>query len=83
MTSLFFLVLLSSPLLTRNVEANPNYREALSKSLLFFQGQRSGRLPRDQQVSWRASSGLSDGSTAHVHPKTVIHVIALSVTIDN
>ncbi|KAJ0241121.1 Endoglucanase 9 [Hirschfeldia incana] len=66
MTSLFFLVLLFSSLLTRNVDANPNYREALSKSLLFFQGQRSGRLPRDQQVSWRASSGLSDGSAAHV-----------------
>ncbi|CAH8347511.1 unnamed protein product [Eruca vesicaria subsp. sativa] len=66
MTSLFFLALLFSSILTGNVDANPNYREALSKSLLFFQGQRSGRLPRDQQVSWRASSGLSDGSTAHV-----------------
>ncbi|KAJ0237391.1 Endoglucanase 3 [Hirschfeldia incana] len=49
-----------------NTYAGPNYREALSKSLLFFQGQRSGRLPGDQKLSWRFSSGLSDGSSAHV-----------------
>ncbi|XP_018472074.1 endoglucanase 9 [Raphanus sativus] len=66
MTSLFFLVFLFSSLLTQNVDANPNYIEALSKSLLFFQGQRSGPLPTDQQLSWRASSGLSDGSSANV-----------------
>ncbi|XP_010471153.1 PREDICTED: endoglucanase 9 [Camelina sativa] len=66
MTSHFFFVFLFSSLLTGNVDANQNYREALSKSLLFFQGQRSGRLPRGQQLSWRASSGLSDGSSAHV-----------------
>ncbi|XP_033140644.1 endoglucanase 9 isoform X1 [Brassica rapa] len=66
MTSLFFLVFLFSSSLTLNVDANPNYVEALSKSLLFFQGQRSGPLPTDQQLSWRASSGLSDGSSANV-----------------
>ncbi|KAL0731598.1 hypothetical protein Bca4012_027692 [Brassica carinata] len=38
MTSLFFLVFLFSSLLTRNVDADPNYIDALSKSLLFFQG---------------------------------------------
>ncbi|KAF8062818.1 hypothetical protein N665_1195s0005 [Sinapis alba] len=67
MTSLFFLTFLFSSLLTRNADANPNYIEALSKSLLFFQGQRSGPLPPDQQVPWRASSGLSDGSSANVN----------------
>ncbi|CAN7123080.1 unnamed protein product [Brassica rapa subsp. narinosa] len=66
MTSLFFLVFLFSSSLTLNVDANLNYVEALSKSLLFFQGQRSGPLPTDQQLSWRASSGLSDGSSANV-----------------
>ncbi|KAL0877858.1 hypothetical protein Bca101_027564 [Brassica carinata] len=66
MTSPFFLVFLFSSLLTKNVDANPNYIEALSKSLLFFQGQRSGTLQTDQQLSWRASSGLSDGSSANV-----------------
>ncbi|PSS00182.1 Endoglucanase [Actinidia chinensis var. chinensis] len=49
------------------VEAgSPNYREALSKSILFFQGQRSGKLPRSQQITWRSNSGLSDGSSANV-----------------
>nr|VDD22789.1 unnamed protein product [Brassica oleracea] len=66
MTSLFFLVFLFSSLLTPNVDASPIYIEALSKSLLFFHGQRSGPLPTDQQFSWRASSGLSDGSSANV-----------------
>ncbi|CAH2033660.1 unnamed protein product [Thlaspi arvense] len=66
MASPFFFAFLLSALLLDNTYANPNYREALSKSLLFFQGQRSGRLPRDQKISWRFSSGLSDGSTAHV-----------------
>ncbi|KAM3729354.1 hypothetical protein ACB098_12G005100 [Castanea mollissima] len=48
------------------VQANPNYRDALAKSLLFFQGQRSGRLPKTQQITWRSNSGLSDGVLAHV-----------------
>lgn len=47
------------------VEGSPNYRDALTKSILFFQGQRSGRLP-PQEISWRASSGLSDGRLAGV-----------------
>ncbi|CAL1409767.1 unnamed protein product [Linum trigynum] len=45
---------------------NPNYKEALAKSLLFFQGQRSGRLPPSQQITWRSHSGLSDGRLANV-----------------
>ncbi|XP_047958501.1 endoglucanase 9-like [Salvia hispanica] len=47
------------------VQCNPNYRDALAKSIIFFQGQRSGRLP-PQEISWRRSSGLSDGSLAGV-----------------
>ncbi|KAI8526515.1 hypothetical protein RHMOL_Rhmol12G0002900 [Rhododendron molle] len=49
-----------------SVEGNPNYRDALAKSILFFQGQRSGRLPGGQEMSWRFTSGLSDGSFANV-----------------
>ncbi|KAK3038234.1 hypothetical protein RJ639_030843 [Escallonia herrerae] len=45
---------------------SPNYRDALAKSILFFQGQRSGRLPPAQQVTWRSSSGLMDGLPARV-----------------
>ncbi|KAM7252913.1 hypothetical protein ACFE04_025531 [Oxalis oulophora] len=50
---------------TNFVHGSPNYRDALAKSLLFFQGQRSGRLPSGQKISWRSNSGLSDGSLAH------------------
>ncbi|XP_015973035.1 endoglucanase 11-like [Arachis duranensis] len=38
-----------------------NYGEALSKSLLYFESQRSGRLPYNQRVTWRHHSGLTDG----------------------
>ncbi|MQM02246.1 hypothetical protein Taro_035014 [Colocasia esculenta] len=38
-----------------------DYRDALSKSLLYFETQRSGRLPYNQRVSWRDHSGLTDG----------------------
>ncbi|KAL0326442.1 UNVERIFIED_CONTAM: Endoglucanase 9 [Sesamum radiatum] len=50
------------------VLGNHNYRDALAKSILFFQGQRSGRLPppTSQQITWRANSGLLDGQLAGV-----------------
>ncbi|PIN14496.1 Cellulase [Handroanthus impetiginosus] len=38
-----------------------DYGDALSKSLLYFEAQRSGRLPHDQRVTWRHHSGLIDG----------------------
>lgn len=38
-----------------------DYQEALSKAILFFEGQRSGFLPEDQRLKWRGNSGLSDG----------------------
>jgi hypothetical protein len=41
--------------------AGHDYRQALSKSILYFEAQRSGRLPGSQRVSWRADSGLRDG----------------------
>ncbi|CAI0375082.1 unnamed protein product [Linum tenue] len=40
-----------------------DYADALAKSILFFEGQRSGYLPPDQRLPWRANSGLSDGWT--------------------
>ncbi|KAI4349686.1 hypothetical protein L6164_010246 [Bauhinia variegata] len=43
-----------------------NYRDALTKSILFFEGQRSGKLPSNQRMTWRRDSGLSDGSAMHV-----------------
>ncbi|KZV43052.1 hypothetical protein F511_41378 [Dorcoceras hygrometricum] len=44
-----------------------DYSEALEKSILFFEGQRSGRLPPNQRLRWRGDSGLSDGSTNNVN----------------
>ncbi|KAI3840703.1 hypothetical protein MKX03_010947 [Papaver bracteatum] len=41
-----------------------NYGDALRKSLLFFEGQRSGKLPPDQRLKWRRDSALKDGSAA-------------------
>lgn len=38
-----------------------NYADALDKSLLFFEAQRSGKLPQNQRVKWRGDSGLTDG----------------------
>lgn len=38
-----------------------DYGEALSKSLIYFETQRSGRLPHNQRITWRDHSGLTDG----------------------
>lgn len=38
-----------------------DYGDALSKSILFFEGQRSGKLPSTQRLSWRKDSALRDG----------------------
>ncbi|XP_042515634.1 endoglucanase 13-like [Macadamia integrifolia] len=46
--------------------ASLDYKAALTKSLLYFEAQRSGRLPRDQRVQWRGDSGLNDGSDAGI-----------------
>lgn len=54
---LFNVMLLIIP----SVLAGHDYGKALSKSILFFEAQRSGYLPRNQRVTWRANSGLQDG----------------------
>ncbi|KAA8520941.1 hypothetical protein F0562_011614 [Nyssa sinensis] len=41
--------------------AGHDYGQALSKSILFFEAQRSGYLPSNQRVQWRGHSGLNDG----------------------
>ena len=43
-----------------------DYAEALNKSLLYYEAQRSGELPIHQRVEWRAYSALSDGKEAGV-----------------
>lgn len=45
-----------------------DYGTALSKSLLYYEAQRSGKLPSGQRVQWRGDSGLKDGTDANVSP---------------
>lgn len=60
--SLVFVILLVVPVAL----AGHNYGEALSKSFLFYEAQRSGYLPRNQRVQWRGNSGLNDGKASGV-----------------
>ena len=38
------------------------FADAINKSLLFYEAQRSGHLPDDMRVKWRKDSALTDGS---------------------
>lgn len=46
--------------------ASFDYGDALTKSLLYFEAQRSGKLPPHQRVQWRGDSALRDGNNAGV-----------------
>lgn len=37
-----------------------NYAEALELSIIFYETQRSGRLPANKRIPWRGDSGLTD-----------------------
>ncbi|MDJ0734034.1 MAG: glycoside hydrolase family 9 protein [Nostocaceae cyanobacterium] len=43
-----------------------NYGEALQKSFLFYEAQRSGPLPEDNRIEWRGDSALRDGADVGV-----------------
>ncbi|XP_039006697.1 endoglucanase 16-like [Hibiscus syriacus] len=43
-----------------------NYREALTKSIIFLEAQRSGELPPNNRLKWRGDSALDDGKEANV-----------------
>jgi endoglucanase len=48
-------------------QAGPyNYAEALQKSIMFYEFQRSGKLPSSQRNNWRGDSGLGDGADVGV-----------------
>lgn len=61
MVPLFFLLLPSL-----SFAGGHDYGQALSKSIMFFEAQRSGYLPHNQRVSWRSHSGLQDGKASGV-----------------
>ncbi|XP_010264196.1 PREDICTED: endoglucanase 8-like [Nelumbo nucifera] len=56
--ALFFV---ASMITVLGVQASHDYGDALSKSILFFEGQRSGKLPVSQRMKWRKNSALHDG----------------------
>lgn len=48
------------------VNAHFNYKEALTKSIIFLEAQRSGKLPPNPRPPWRGDSALDDGKEAGV-----------------
>jgi len=42
-------------------KAKYDYSDVLQKSLLFYEAQRSGKLPLDNRIPWRKNSTLNDG----------------------
>ncbi|OIV96433.1 hypothetical protein TanjilG_09860 [Lupinus angustifolius] len=48
------------------VNGDFNYKDALTKSIIFLEAQRSGKLPSNNRVPWRGDSALDDGKLANV-----------------
>jgi len=61
------LAIMDDDFISTNSSANYDYADALGKAIMFFEGQRSGKLPKDQRVKWRGDSALSDGKTQNVY----------------
>jgi Glycosyl hydrolase family 9/Secretion system C-terminal sorting domain/Cellulose binding domain/Divergent InlB B-repeat domain len=59
---LLFIGSINSEIFAQTTFTNGQYADALQKSMFFYQAQQSGPLPAFNQVSWRAASGLTDGS---------------------
>lgn len=57
------------------IDAEVDYELALTKSLLYFEAQRSGKLPSSQRVTWRGNSALKDGSDASVSDVVLLDVL--------
>lgn len=43
-----------------------DYKDALTKSIMFLEAQRSGKLPNNNRIKWRGDSALDDGKLAGV-----------------
>lgn len=43
-----------------------NYKDALTKSIIFLEAQRSGKLPTNNRLAWRGDSAIDDGKQANV-----------------
>nr|AOV94250.1 cellulase [Antipaluria urichi] len=54
------LLIIAACYATYTEAGNYDYKQVLQKSLLFYEAQRSGKLPSDQKVTWRKDSALND-----------------------
>ncbi|OVA10341.1 Glycoside hydrolase [Macleaya cordata] len=48
------------------VNGHFDYKDALTKSIIFLEAQRSGKLPPNNRVPWRGDSGLDDGKEVNM-----------------
>jgi len=56
-----FLIMLLTPSTKISAATTFNYGEALQKAIMFYEFQRSGKLPSTIRNNWRADSCLDDG----------------------
>ncbi|CAN0899424.1 Endoglucanase 25 [Linum grandiflorum] len=63
LTGLIVLIVKFAPRHHKPQPPPDNYTLALNKALMFFNAQRSGKLPKHNNVSWRGNSGLNDGKS--------------------
>ncbi|XP_044464975.1 endoglucanase 16-like [Mangifera indica] len=52
-------------LIAVNCHDGLDYKDALTKSIIFLEAQRSGKLPPNNRVPWRGDSALHDGEDIH------------------
>lgn len=60
--------------------AQRDYATALTKSLLYFEAQRSGKLPPTRRVQWRGDSALKDGADHGVSTSAMHACVLLRCT---
>ena len=47
-------------MITGQQHTDYNYEEILNKSIMFYEAQRSGKLPPNNYIPWRGDSALND-----------------------
>ena len=70
--SVWALVLIGA-LCTSQISAQFDYAKVLEKSLLFYEAQRSGKLPENNRIPWRWDSAVDDAVVGGYYDGEVIH----------
>ncbi|XP_059173955.1 endoglucanase 4-like isoform X2 [Physella acuta] len=60
MMASWFMLCLVLPMFVTQTESVKDYESALGKSILFYDAQRSGKLPANNPIPWRGDSALND-----------------------